>query len=162
MDATVNGEMCRESAEPTRRRRRENINPGLSIANDYQALVFPVQSIVIGTPSKQKIDFHSMLLTGTALVGGSEIGQDYVFAFSEAGCKVVAVADINLENAYSTAQTSKRYASNDTYHSFGIHVDVVNEDDFRKMVQKAVEGIGGRIDYFVNCAGTEHVQVPDI
>lgn len=63
------------------------------------------------------------------------------------------MADINEEKARETAQQSTKYAADPTYHSFGVHVDVVDEESVQQMVETAVTRLGGRIDYFVNCAG---------
>lgn len=63
------------------------------------------------------------------------------------------MADVNKENACKTAQQSTTYATDALYQSFGIHVDVVDEGSVQLMVETAVKGLGGRIDYFVNCAG---------
>jgi NAD(P)-dependent dehydrogenase (short-subunit alcohol dehydrogenase family) len=68
------------------------------------------------------------------------------------------VADINEENARKTAQQSSEYAADPTYQSFGIHVDVADEQSVQKMVETAVKGLGGRIDYFVNCAGAPNMS----
>ncbi|KAF2465946.1 NAD(P)-binding protein [Lindgomyces ingoldianus] len=101
-----------------------------------------------------------MPLTGTALVvgGGSGIGQETAFAFAEAGCKAVAIADINENNAQKAAEQSKEYAVNPAYQSFSIKVDVVDEDSVQNMVDIAVKALGGRIDYFVNCAGAPNMS----
>ncbi|KAF2648618.1 oxidoreductase [Lophiostoma macrostomum CBS 122681] len=101
-----------------------------------------------------------MTLRGTALVvgGASGIGQETVFAFAEAGCKAVVVADLNNEGAEATSQQSKLYAVNPDYESFNFHVDVANENSVNEMAQNAAQALGGRIDYFVNCAGISNIS----
>lgn len=86
------------------------------------------------------------------VVIGSGIGRDCGLAYAAAGVIGVVFADINLASAQLASEDSKIFATNPSYRSIALAVDVSAEKSMNGMVEKAVEEFG-RIDYAVSSAG---------
>ncbi|KAL6229189.1 hypothetical protein BDW75DRAFT_245957 [Aspergillus navahoensis] len=91
-------------------------------------------------------------LDGVALVtgAGSGIGRHLCEAYARAGCKAIALADLNAKGIQGTAALLE--ANGFDVKILEIEVDVTSEASVRNMVSKTVECFG-RIDYAVNAAG---------
>ena len=85
----------------------------------------------------------------TAIVTGGAVGIGFGICvrLAEAGANVL-VADMHDEGA----QRAKRELLEKGFKAEAVRADVSNEDDVRKMVEKAVEAFGG-VDILVNNAG---------
>ncbi len=85
----------------------------------------------------------------TAIVtgGAAGIGFGVSSRLAEAGANVL-IADMNAENA----EKAKKELLSGGWKAEAVHADVSNEDDVRKMVEKAVDAFGG-VDILVNNAG---------
>jgi 2-deoxy-D-gluconate 3-dehydrogenase len=93
---------------------------------------------------------ESLDLSGkTAIVTGGAVGIGFGISLrlAEAGANVV-IADMNAENAEKAKQELLRGG----LKAEAVQADVSNEEDVRKMVEKAVSVFGG-VDIFVNNAG---------
>ena len=86
------------------------------------------------------------------VVTGSGIGRDCGLAYAAAGVTGVVFADINLTSAQLASEDSKAFATNASYRTIALAVDVTSEKSMNAMVEKAV-GEFGRIDYAVSSAG---------
>lgn len=86
------------------------------------------------------------------VVTGSGIGRDCGLAYAAAGVIGVVFADINLTSAQLASEDSKVFATNASYRTIALTVDVTSEKSMNAMVEKAV-GEFGRIDYAVSSAG---------
>ena len=86
------------------------------------------------------------------VVIGSGIGRDCGLAYAAAGVTGVVFADINLANAQLASEDSKVLATNASYRTIALAVDVTSEKSMNAMVERAV-GEFGRIDYAVSSAG---------
>ena len=86
------------------------------------------------------------------VVTGSGIGRDCGLAYAAAGAIGVVFADINLASAQLASEDSKIFATNASYRTIALAVDVSSEESMNAMVEKAV-GEFGRIDYAVSSAG---------
>ena len=86
------------------------------------------------------------------VVTGSGIGRDCGLAYAAAGVIGVVFADINLASAQLASEDSKVFATNASYRTIALAVDVTSEKSMNAMVEKAV-GEFGRIDYAVSSAG---------
>ena len=75
-----------------------------------------------------------------------------MFAFAEAGATGVILADLNDTSAHETAKQSQIFASQSTYRSLVIHLDVTDPASVQAVVDTAMKEFG-RIDYSVHCAG---------
>ncbi|KAG7001444.1 FAD-linked oxidoreductase OXR1 [Physcia stellaris] len=95
-----------------------------------------------------------MNLDGVAIItgAGSGIGRDCGLAYAAAGAIGVVFADINLTSAQLASEDSKIFATNASYRTIALAVDVSSEESMNAMVEKAV-GEFGRIDYAVSSAG---------
>ncbi|KAL3442932.1 NAD(P)-binding protein [Aspergillus insuetus] len=89
-------------------------------------------------------------LGGVALVtgAGSGIGRHLCEAYARAGCRAIALADVNANGIKETAALLNGL----DVQLLEIEVDVTSEASVRDMVSKAVECFGS-IDYAVNAAG---------
>jgi 2-deoxy-D-gluconate 3-dehydrogenase len=85
----------------------------------------------------------------TAIVTGGAVGIGFGISLrlAEAGANVL-IADMNAENAEKARDELLRNG----WKAEAIRVDVSNEEDVRKMVEKAV-GVFGGVDILVNDAG---------
>lgn len=83
---------------------------------------------------------------------GSGIGKECCLALAAEGARGVVLADINYDAALKVAQESESLATNPSYKSLPIAVDVCDKASVEKMVKVAVDTFG-RIDYSVNSAG---------
>lgn len=85
----------------------------------------------------------------TAIVtgGAAGIGFGISLRLAEAGANVL-IADMNAENA----EKAKEELLRNGWKAEAVRADVSNEDDVRKMVEKAVDAFGG-VDILVNNAG---------
>lgn len=95
---------------------------------------------------KNAFDFNGkvVLITG----GASGIGQEYSYAFSECGAKVI-IADIDIEKAKLVASNLVKINKKNVYP---IKVDVSNVSDIKKMVGDIIINFG-HIDILLNNAG---------
>ncbi|KAL8655900.1 MAG: hypothetical protein Q9210_000601 [Variospora velana] len=95
-----------------------------------------------------------MGLDGIAVItgAGSGIGRDCGHAYAAAGAMGVVFTDINLVNAQLASEQSKAFATNQSYRTTALAVDVSSGKSMDSMVEKAVEAFG-RIDYAVSSAG---------
>ena len=75
---------------------------------------------------------------------------------AEAGARVIVIADMNTENAISTAEESKQFASHPEYQSTHFTMNVNDEVSVQAMVDFVVEKFG-RLDYAVNGAGVSEI-----
>ncbi|GME40889.1 putative short-chain dehydrogenase reductase family protein [Neofusicoccum parvum] len=93
------------------------------------------------------------LFPGVALItgaGGTGIGNATALAFAEAGCRSLAITDLNLALLEKTAkELSESYPSVAVYSQTG---DIADETFAESFVGAVVEQFR-RIDYCVNCAG---------
>lgn len=64
----------------------------------------------------------------------------------------VVFTDIKLVNAELASEQSKTFATNRSYRTTALAVDVFSEKSMDSMLEKAVEAFG-RIDYAVSIAG---------
>ena len=90
------------------------------------------------------------------VVTGSGIGRDCGHAYAAAGAIGVVFADINLTSAQLASEESKVHATNASYRTLALAVDVTSEESMNAMVEKAV-GEFGRIDYAVSSAGVRSI-----
>ena len=90
---------------------------------------------------------------------GSGIGRDCGLAYAAAGAVGVVFADINLASAELACEESKAVATNPSYRTIALAVDVSSDTSMDAMVSKAVAEFG-RIDYAVSSAGVRiHVTL---
>jgi NAD(P)-dependent dehydrogenase (short-subunit alcohol dehydrogenase family) len=75
---------------------------------------------------------------------GSGIGRHLCEAYKRAGCRAIALADLNANGIKETAALLKANGSN--VQLLEIEVDVTSEASVRNMVSKTVECFGS-IDY---------------
>ena len=80
------------------------------------------------------------------------IGQGAANALAANGASAVVFADIDISRAQTAAEESKSYATNTSYQTFALRVDVADNASIEKMVQDMV-GKLERIDYLVHAAG---------
>ena len=97
-----------------------------------------------GIIDKFRLDGKKALVTGAA----RGIGRGFATALAEAGADV-AVVDLLGEDAVRTAG---EIADATGRHVFGIHADIANPDDVRRMVDETVTAFG-RLDIAVNNSG---------
>ena len=97
-----------------------------------------------GIIEKFRLDGKKALVTGA----GRGIGRGFATALAEAGADV-AVADILEEDAVRTA---REIAEATGRRVFGIHADIAQPGDVRRMVAETVSAFG-RLDIAVNNAG---------
>ena len=90
------------------------------------------------------LDGKSAIVTG----GAQGLGEAICLRLSLEGCKVV-VADINKEGVDSTVEKITKQYDGDTT---GIIVDVTNEDNVAKLIDKTVDRYG-KLDILVSNAG---------
>ena len=83
------------------------------------------------------------LITGA----GSGIGKATALAFGKEGAKVV-VADVNLEDAETTAEILR----GSKCEAIALKVDISKREDVENMIKMTVDTFG-RLDCAVNCAG---------
>ncbi len=85
----------------------------------------------------------------TAIVTGGAVGIGFGISLrlAEAGANIL-VADVNAENA----EKAKKELVGNGRKAEAVRADVSNEEDVKKMVEKAVEVFGG-VDILVNNAG---------
>ncbi|KAM5468108.1 hypothetical protein MferCBS49748_003636 [Microsporum ferrugineum] len=97
-------------------------------------------------------------LAGIAVVtgAGSGIGLECALGFAAAGAAGVVFADLELSVVQEKAEKSKSIATNPSYLSLPIAVDVTDPKKVEDMVSQTLATFT-RIDYNVNCAG---VRVP--
>ncbi|CAG9984555.1 unnamed protein product [Clonostachys byssicola] len=95
-----------------------------------------------------------MAISGNAFVigGGSGICRATAIGFAKNGVKRLLVADLDLDNAFETAERCKSAAQNPDFVVKAIGVDVALPDSVRDAVSTMVKTFG-RIDYCVNGAG---------
>ncbi|KAL2862205.1 SDR family NAD(P)-dependent oxidoreductase [Aspergillus lucknowensis] len=93
-------------------------------------------------------------IDGVAIItgAGSGIGKACALAYAAEGARGLVVADLDYNSAVETTRECDSQATNPTYRSLAVAVDVTDMDSVTKMVQQAVETFG-RIDYSVNSAG---------
>ena len=86
------------------------------------------------------------LITGA----GSQIGfgKEIAILLAREGCDMVAVTDINLEDAEKTAEAIKKLGCK----SFAIKADITQKVEVNSMVKKVIDKCG-RIDILCNVAG---------
>lgn len=89
--------------------------------------------------------------------GGSGIGQQSAYSLAEAGARAIVFADKNGETAASSAEESKKYATNPDYQSAHFVVDVCDKDGVDAMVDFVVNTFG-QLDYAVNSAGVSRAS----
>ncbi|KAF1966498.1 NAD(P)-binding protein [Bimuria novae-zelandiae CBS 107.79] len=91
---------------------------------------------------------------GIALVTGAAngIGKETAHLFAEKGCLGVVYADNDHQGAIAAAAESKEYATNQSYRTLAVHIDVSDSASVQRMVDQTAQEFG-RIDYSVNAAG---------
>jgi NAD(P)-dependent dehydrogenase (short-subunit alcohol dehydrogenase family) len=109
--------------------------------------MFPGVAVITGAggtgrPSTRNIDIGHSHNTG--------IGAATTKAFAAAGCKRIAITDLNEKSLNQTAEAIKS-----TYPDVRLLVKAGNvaEDQFADSIIDAVVQEFGRVDYAVNCAG---------
>lgn len=83
---------------------------------------------------------------------GRGIGQQAAFSLAQAGAEVIVFADLDEENAGLSAEESKGFATNPTYRTATVKVDVREPAEVQHMVDFVIREFG-RLDYAVNSAG---------
>ncbi|KAJ5717727.1 hypothetical protein N7488_003373 [Penicillium malachiteum] len=99
-------------------------------------------------------------LDGVALVtgAGSGIGRQLCLAYAQAGCKAIALADINIKGIQETISLIQ--AQEKDVQTLAIEVNVADATSVRNMISRTVESFG-RLDYAANVAGiTTTARVP--
>jgi len=94
-----------------------------------------------------RLEGKKAIITGA----GSGIGRGIAVQFSREGA-ALAVADLNLEAAEKTATLVRQEGG----EAFPFAVDVAEETSVERMVQEAVNALGG-LDILVNCAGISKI-----
>ncbi|ROV98481.1 hypothetical protein VPNG_08536 [Cytospora leucostoma] len=96
----------------------------------------------------------ALLLDGVAIVTGAGrgIGRECCLAFAAEGARAVVLADMDQSAVTEAARECESLATNPSYRSLAITVDVSDAISVGKMAKAAVEAFG-RIDYSVNSAG---------
>ncbi|KAI0469313.1 short-chain dehydrogenase/reductase SDR [Xylaria cf. heliscus] len=96
----------------------------------------------------------ALLIDGVAVVtgAGSGIGRECGIAFAAEGARAVVLADLNYDAAEATRRESESVATNPSYQSLAVTVDVCDMTSVEQLVQTAVRHFN-RIDYSVNSAG---------
>ena len=89
---------------------------------------------------------------------GSGIGRECCLAFAEEGARGVVLADLNHSAVMEAARESESVATNPSYKSLAVALDVCDVVSVEQTVKAAVDAFG-RIDYNVNSAGVG-VQKP--
>ncbi len=89
---------------------------------------------------------------------GSGIGKECCLALAAEGARGVVLADLNFDAALEAARESEAIATNPSYKSVAVAVDVRDANSVDRMVKQAMETFG-RIDYSINSAGVG-VQKP--
>ena len=90
----------------------------------------------------------------TDFVLGGGIGREVALTLASRGVNALFCADISLESAKQTAETSE-FSTRVQVSNFAaqaLQVDVTDEESVQQMIDK-VKSISGRVDYFVNTAG---------
>ena len=99
------------------------------------------------------MEFDRAYYTGkvAAVTGGaSGIGLALCEELLESGADKVTLADYNIENlARHEARLNEQYPG----RVLGIHCNVTMENDVKRMIERACEFGGGRLDLLINCAG---------
>ncbi|KAL4912941.1 3-oxoacyl-reductase [Aspergillus aurantiobrunneus] len=95
-----------------------------------------------------------MNIDGYALVtgAGSGIGRDCALAYAIEGAAGVVFADLNISAAATAMEESKALATNPSYRTLSLSVNVADEESVEDMVSQTLTAFG-RIDYCVNSAG---------
>ncbi|KAK5673659.1 hypothetical protein LTS12_029816, partial [Elasticomyces elasticus] len=91
---------------------------------------------------------------GIALVTGaaSGIGKECALAFAAQGAAGVVFADLDLPKVQKVAEKSSKMATNPSYRTLPISVDVTDLTQVQDMVSQTL-ALFGKVDYNVNCAG---------
>ncbi|KAF2439287.1 short-chain dehydrogenase/reductase SDR [Karstenula rhodostoma CBS 690.94] len=96
----------------------------------------------------------ALLIDGVALVtgAGSGIGREVAIAYAAYGARALITADLNYSSAENTARESEKLATNPSFRTLALAVDVSDPSSVNSMVETAVKEFG-RIDYSINSAG---------
>jgi NAD(P)-dependent dehydrogenase (short-subunit alcohol dehydrogenase family) len=83
---------------------------------------------------------------------GSGIGREVSLAYAAYGARALITADLNHSAAETTARDSEKLATNPSFRTLALSVDVSDPTSVNTMVAAAVKEFG-RIDYSINSAG---------
>ena len=97
--------------------------------------------------NKKRLNDKVAIITGAA----SGFGEGIARRFAEEGARVV-IADLN-------AESGARIAAEIGANAVSLRADVTSADDWKALVQEAIDGFG-RLDIVVNNAGYTHVNQP--